>query len=130
MAGTVVETHERKGPIGVVEFTCTGDSSDGSFPQHELTTKISGQLLALETNPGATAPTSNYDVALNDAEGLDVLHSQGANRHTSTTEKVSIVFGTYFHPPVSWDDTLTLAITGNSVASAGIVVRLYYLADP
>lgn len=126
MAGTISQDHERRGDIGVITCTCTGDAADGSFPATTLDVKISGRLLALETNPSAVAPSANYDITLVDNEGLDVLHSCGLNRHTSTTEKVPIVFGTYFNPPVEKSDDLVLTITGNSVNSAVIVVKLYY----
>ena len=127
MAGTVTQANVKRGPIGVVTLTVTGDDSDGTVPDTNLTTKISGRLLALETNPGATAPTSNYDITLEDADGHDVLEGVGANRHTSTTEKVAIVFsGTEIHPSVGVDDTLTLKIANQSVNSADIVVKLYY----
>lgn len=127
MAGTVTQSHVKRGPIGVVVLTCTADADDASYPSTDLTTKISGKLLALETDPGATAPTANYDIVLNDASGHDVLQGVGANRHASNTEKVQIVYsGTVIHPPVSKYDTLTLAITGNSANSAVTVVKVYY----
>jgi hypothetical protein len=127
MPGTVVETHDKAGPIGVITLTCTGDASDGSFPSTALTTKISGRLLALETNPGATAPTANYDIVLNDPESYDVLEAVGANRHTTTTEKVQIVYsGTAVNPPVAISDTLTLVVTNNAVNDAITVIKIYY----
>ena len=127
MAGTVVETHGREGSIGVVTLTLTGDASDGTIPATALSVKIAGLLLALATNPGATAPTSNYDITLIDGDGHDVLEGVGANRHTSNSEKVAIVYsGTVIHPPVSTGDTLTLTIAGQSVNDADIVVKLYY----
>lgn len=130
MAGTVVLAHTKRGPVGVITLTITADAADGSVPDTPLTTKISGRLLALETNPGATAPTANYDLTLVDDDGHDVLEGVGANRHTSTTEKVSIVYsGTAVHPPVAKSDTLTLNVDGNSVNSAGIVAKLYYEGD-
>jgi len=130
MAGTVVETHVKRGRIGCITLTITGDASDGSVPDTVLATKIGGYLLALETNPGATAPTANYDITLVDADGHDVLEGVGANRHTSTTEKVSIVYsGTAVHPPVGKVDVLTVNVDNNSVASAGIVAKLYYEGD-
>ncbi len=127
MAGTVVETHGREGSIGVVTLTITGDGSDGTVPATALTTKIAGKLLALETNPGATAPSNNYDITLIDAEGYDVIEGLGANRSSSNTEKLNIIFsGTSLNPPVGTGDTLTLTIAGQSVNSADIVVKLYY----
>jgi len=127
MAGTITQTHSKIGKIGVITFTCTADASDGSFPSTTVDDAIEGKLLALETNPGATAPTDNWDVVINDAEGADVLQGAGANRDTTTTEKAGIFFsGTSSHPPVDKTDTLTLVITGNSVNSAVVVVKLYY----
>ena len=111
-------------------MTCTGDSADGSYPATNLVTKISGKLLAIETNPGATAPTDNYDIVLNDLDGHDVLEGVAANRDTSTTEKANIVFsGTSVNPPVAKNDTLQLVITNNSVNDAIVVVKLYYEGD-
>ena len=128
MAGTVTETHGRAvGAVGVITLTATADASDGSFPATALATKIGGRIVALETNPGGTAPTDNYDIALTDAEGDDVLQTLGANRDTANTEKVAIVYsGTSLHPIVAGEDVLTLAITNNSVNSAGIVIRIFY----
>ena len=127
MPGTVVETHGKRGPIGVVTLTCVGDAADGSFPETALAVKISGRIVALETNPGATAPTDNWDVALDDAEGDDVLQTLGANRDTVNTEKVAVVYsGTSLHVPVAMEDVLTLKITGNSVNSANIKIRILY----
>tara|TARA_Y100000310_G_scaffold119408_1_gene118146 strand:- start:447 stop:842 length:396 start_codon:yes stop_codon:yes gene_type:complete len=126
MAGTITQANVKRGPVGVVTLTCTADASDGSYPETDLTTKISGSIIALETNPGATAPTANYDIVLDDADGVDVLGAAGANRHTSTSEKVAVAFGTYFGSPVGVDDVLTLKITNNSENSAVTVVKVYY----
>lgn len=130
MAGTITQSHSKIGKVRVITITCTGDASDGSFPQTNLEDAIEGRLLALETNPGATAPTANYDIVINDAEGVDVLQGVGANRHTTTAEKVAIVYsGISAHPVVDRTDVLTLVITGNSVASAVTVIKLYYSPD-
>lgn len=127
MAGTIVETHYALGHIRKVAFACTADAADGSFPATALATKIEGRILALVTNPGATAPTDNYDIVLTNQHGYDVLQSLGLNRDTANTETASIVFsGTGTHPCVDESDTLTLTITNNSVNSATIAVELYY----
>lgn len=132
MAGTVTLTaHNKIGNIRSLVYTCTADASDGSYPETTLPT-IEGRLLDLVTNPGATPPTNAYDVAVNDQHGHDVLEGVGANRDGAapggaTTEKVPIVYsGTSLHPTVDEADTLTLAITGNSVNSAVTVVQIYY----
>lgn len=127
MAGTVTQAHTKRGPIGCVTLTITADASNGSVPNTALATKISGRLLALETDPGTTAPTANYDITIEDASGYDVLQAVGSNRSDSVTEKVAIVFsGTGIHPPVAMSDVLTCKLANNSVNAAGIVVKLYY----
>lgn len=50
-----------------------------------------GQITKIVTDPGATAPSDNYDIALTDASGSDVLLGTGNNRDTTNTE--SVVFG-------------------------------------
>ena len=127
MAGTVTQSYTSIGHIRRVTLTCVADAADGSFPSTALTTKIEGRLLKLVTNPGATAPQANYDVALTDQHGSDVLQGLGANRHTSNTETAPLFYtGTSTHPSVDESDTLTLAVTGNNVNSAITVIDLYY----
>lgn len=135
MAGTVVLTTDRIGGWSrAVTITCTGDAADGSFPATNLATllasspvPLSGRLVTLQTNPGSTAPTANYDITLVDGDGIDRLQGLGANRHTSNSEAVAIVYtGTSISPPVAPGETLTLTLSGNSVNSAVTVVTLYF----
>lgn len=126
MAGTISYTHEKTGNVRVVRVNWTGDASDGSVPSLVLPA-FGGRLLALETNPGATAPTTLYDIAVTDQHGHDVLQGVGTNRHATSTEKVAVVYsGTAIHPPVAQGDTLTLALTNNSAAAATGEIDIYY----
>lgn len=126
MAGTVVLQHCTIGNIRNVIATCTADAADGSFPA-TLLPAIEGRILALATNPGATAPQDNYDVTLVNQHGYDVLQSLGLNRHTTSTQQVPILYSsTGTHPAVDETDTLTLTIAGNNVNSAITVIELYY----
>lgn len=121
MAGTVSITDARTGTVGRIVATCTADAADGSFPDTALP-PFSGRLIALVTNPGATAPTDNYDVTLVDGDGLDRLGGVGANRDTTTSERVAISGA----PACAFGETLTLNIDNNSVNSAIVVVTLIY----
>lgn len=126
MAGSVTTTHHALGYVRKLILTCVADAADGSFPDTVLPS-IEGRLLALETNPGATAPTALYDITVEDAHGHDVLEGVGANRAAGSTEKAAIVFAsTSVHPAIAQSDVLTLKIAGNSVNSAQIVVEIYY----
>lgn len=127
MAGTISQEHYLIGHIRKVAFTCTADAADATFPATAINRPIEGRLLALMTNPGATAPTANYDITLVNQHGYDVLQGVGANRHTSNTETAVVVYsGTGTHPCVDDSDTLTLTIANNAVNSATIAIELYY----
>lgn len=127
MAGTTtLTTHKSFGVVRRLVVDFTADAADATIPSLVLP-PIEGFLLALETNPGATAPTDNWDVVLNDGEGVDRLLGVGANRDTANSEIAAVAFtSSSMHSPVSIDETLTLAISGNAVNSAtGRVVLLY-----
>jgi hypothetical protein len=130
MAGTITQTVSRQGSVIDVVLTCTADASDGSFPATALTEKISGNLIHMITNPGSTAPQSNYDITLPEDKGsIDALQGTGANRHASNSELAVVVYsGTSLHPVVSQDDTLTFTIANNNVNSAVVVATLRFVA--
>lgn len=107
----------------------TGDASDGTVPNLSMP-NLYGYVIKAITNPGSTAPTANYDIALGDPEdsSLDALGSALANRSATVTEQA--------YPTVSgaaipiWLDsgTYTLSVSNNSVNSAtGRII--IYLSD-
>lgn len=62
-------------------------ASDGSVTATSL--PIDGEILRVVTDPdGTDAPTDNYDIALNDEDGFDILGGGLANRDTANTEAV------------------------------------------
>tara|TARA_Y100000310_G_C20127341_1_gene554235 strand:+ start:130 stop:531 length:402 start_codon:yes stop_codon:yes gene_type:complete len=129
MAGTVTQALTTvTDSVKVATLTCTGDASDGSYPATTLTViprnDIGGRLLQIISDPGATAPTDNWDVTLTNGGG-DMLLGLGANRDTANTE-VAVLNTNGAHPVYAGTDTLILNISGNSVNSAGIVIRVYF----
>lgn len=127
MAGSITLEHYTLGHVRKIVATCVGDASDGSFPDTVLPS-IEGRLLWLVTaaNP-QKSPTDDYDVTVEDQHGYDVLEGVGADRPEEVTVKAPIVFsGSAVHPCVDESDELTLKIANNSVASAEVVVEIYY----
>jgi len=130
MAGTIVQADTSiVDAVKVATFTCTADSSDGSFPATALTViprgGKGGRLLQIATDPGSTAPQANYDITLTESGGSDLLLGVAANRHTSNSE-VAIIESNGANSVYAGTDTLTLNITNNNVNSAGVVVKIYY----
>lgn len=68
-----------------VTFLWSGSAGTVTVPTAE---RYTGWLLGLETIPGSTAPTVNYDVDLNDDLGYDLLGSAGDNRSDTAKEFV------------------------------------------
>lgn len=124
MAGTVTIVHNEPAPsVGMFIATCVADDVDGTFPSTPLPA-FEGRLLAIITDPGSPAPTTLYDVKLNDASGFDRLGGAGVDRSTSVTERAAVSNGY-----VSRREVVSLAITGNSVASAPTVVTIHYTEE-
>jgi len=126
MAGTVALTSQRaEGIVRQAVITLTGDASDGTFPATTLQSLgifPDGTFLTAETNPGATAPDSNYDITLVDADGLDRFNGACLNRSSGTSERVHL--GAF----VSQNETLTLTVANNATVDAEVVLTLTWVA--
>lgn len=116
-AGSCTAATITKQSITVTTYTCTGDSSGGSYPTKVSDVSIRGWVYAVDTIPGTPNPTAAWDATLKNANGYDVMEGAILNRSASAAERIKT--GTWVDGP------LTLAITGNSVNSAVIVVKVY-----
>jgi len=134
MAGSSMTfTYDEIGKIRKVIADWTSDDTTGAVTG--TSKKIIGTLIKAITDPGATAPTDNYDIAITDEEGINVLtacQSNLTNRDTANTEEVYFLVkdaaGTPLaqpiHPVVS--DKLTIAVTSAGNSKIGQLI-LYYL---
>ena len=89
MAGTVTYTREYlKEPDRhyVGEEITVSWTSDSSGNADKLLPRLTGWLVFMKFNPGATAPTDDYDVKLKDSDGDDVLEGIAEDRDTTTSE--------------------------------------------
>ena len=122
--GTVVITEKIVQNFQKVTFAWTSVDGGGDAGKAQKTTVnyYTGELIRLITDPGATAPTDDYDVAINDDDGFDVLLGAGANRDTVNTEQV---LASSLGCVVS--SKLTLSITNAGNAKVG-TVHLYIKA--
>ena len=89
--GSCVVTYpDATSQIQKILVTCTGGTA-GEAGTGSDTTIIPkrGWIFLAETDPGGTAPTSNYDIVINNAAGVDVMGGALMNRHTSNSEKAT-----------------------------------------
>ena len=91
MAESVTIVEEKFGnsiePVQKIAFTWVS-AADGTATG-QTTNPYTGEVIRLVTVPsGATAPTDDYDVIVNDEDTTDVLMGAGADRDTANTEQV------------------------------------------
>jgi len=114
------------GDVWCLTFTWTAAGGGGAYTAETSRDDIVGWVMRVETDPGATAPTDNYDITLKNTRTLDISGGNLANRDTANTETVmpkpGANDGAFFN-----DSTLVHAITGNSVANAVGVTKVFYL---
>lgn len=116
----------------LIDFTTDDTTGDATGD----TRKIVGELVKIQTDPGATAPTDNWDVVITDAEGIDVLaNCQNAatllTRDTANTEETYLYLknadatpiGIAAYPVVC--DVLTITVENAGNSKTGQVI-LYY----
>jgi hypothetical protein len=107
-------------------MTCTAASDDATFPSTAFSRDIEGLILGVDTNPGATAPTDNYDIVINNADGIDIMGGALANRDTSTSERAIPLQDSYAYAS-HVNGALTVVISNNSTNSAIVVLSLHYI---
>jgi hypothetical protein len=127
MANTVTEAIQPRGKEVSVQWVRVAWTSDGSGNATQTVT-LNGVIVAVVTNPGATAPTDNYDVTCPDADGRDVFMGGGADRDTANTENfVPLATGsdgtTKMPVAVAGSHTLTIANAGDTKQGE---VTIYY----
>lgn len=119
---------------GIRRVICTWTSDDATGAVSGTTAKLVGSLVKAVTDPGAAAPTDNYDIAITDDYSVDVLaacQSTLANRHTTNTQQTYFMLldaaGTplaqSLHPVVC--SPLTVSITNAGNAKNGVLVLFY-----
>ena len=121
MAGTVTITYSDHATIKYVQWDWT---SDGSGDASGTDTKvIAGVPLRFATNPSATAPSANYDIVINDADGIDLAAGGLVNRHTSTSEQ--FIPGGDADPGAAFNGALSLVVSNAGDSKIGKLVMYY-----
>ncbi len=106
-------------------------AADGSLTATSINTKVFNlvgfYLYSIETDPGSTAPTDNYDITITDANALDICYSQALNRDTSDTEIAFCATTSKSYYVIRGN--LMFNLTGNSVDSATGIAILTFLEN-
>jgi len=79
----------------------------------------------VRTYPQTTNPTAAWDAVINDTGGLDLMGGTLADRSASAAQRAIPAMITSIYGGSMIMDAFTLVITGNSVNSAGIIVKVF-----
>ena len=113
------------GDVDVWVIAWTADT-DGSYTNYTTLWNVDGYIFMVVTDPGATAPTDNYDITLLDSDGVDVMGGELANRDTANTEqavpKIGNAYGTRF---VRGPVTLTISNNSQNAAVGEVIIYIY-----
>ena len=126
-AGTVTSFSDTKiGDTGLRLFqvSYTTHATAGTFTC-ATDRDITGWIVIVETDPGATAPTDNYDITLVNGNSRDVMGGALANRDTANTEAVLPTISS-ISTPVFNEGPLTITVT-NAGNSKTAEILIYYL---
>lgn len=130
--GTVVQTENLySGGDFMITLTCTADGALATWPSTTVKFRggnIDGYIYMVVTDPGTTAPDPDYDIVLNDANGIDIMGGELLNRSATATEhaipKIDSIYGSR-----RVNGTLTLVISNNTVVSAQVVIKIFGYRD-
>lgn len=100
-----------------IVWTWVADDANGSVPNAQTSEVVTGYVMLGVTNPGATAPTDNYDITVLDEDGVDVFGGELTNRDTANSEQATPLVGSAYGPRFV-NSKLTMALANNSVNSA------------
>ena len=103
---------DKSAKITTITFTWTSATA-GTVTQ---TFDWDGALVRMATNPGSAAPDANYDITLVDADSIDLLATEGLNRHTTSSEQV-FPTNTPFH-----NGTVTFTIANAGGEKTGVCI--------
>ncbi len=127
-AGTVTsQSHKTVGRDANIKIWQVGYTTHVSAGTFTLVTDqdINGWILLVETDPGSTAPTPDYDITIKNDNGYDLMGGALTNRHTTATERTRPLIGSVYEPVETVGKlTISVSAAGNS-KTAEIII--YYL---
>ena len=116
----------------VITLSWQCEAGAATIPNTTITAATYGiggwYFYSAETNPGATAPTDNYDITILDADGADIAGGMLMNRDSTASEYVSIGVGATGQYPVVRGD-LTFTLSNNAVNAALGTLILVFISN-
>lgn len=128
-AGTLVKAKRStywNSSIRIMTATWESDAAGDVNGTTSCDIPINGYIYMVITDPSADAPTDDYDIVLNDADGADVMGGQLANRDTSVSEQV---IPTVDGVPISRfvNGSVALVVSNAGASKDGVIIIYIYV---
>jgi hypothetical protein len=110
-------------------ITFTASADNGTIPNYTTTATdqkfMKGYwLFYVETDPGSTGPTADYDIVINSASGYDIMGGALADRSATVTQRAFADLSNIKHsPPI--DGALTVAVSNTTANSATCTIKFW-----
>ena len=125
-ASSVTETWSRPASdVDVVNLSWIADATTGVFTTYEIKRGLDGWIAMVVTNPGDTAPLANYDIAIKDSDGVDIMGGSLSNRSATATEQAVPTLMSGAYGPRFVEGLITVEISGTTVAAATGEIIIY-----
>jgi hypothetical protein len=109
----------------VLPVYCKCKSDVATWTDAVINQSIDGEIVCVDTIPGAAAPTAGYDPVLKNNDGVDVMGGALGNRSATAAERAYPLSGAVVvKSPVK--QCLTVSMSGNSVNAADWTMNIYY----
>ena len=124
---TYTITQPQDGKSMVIAVSVSDDAS-GTTATFTDSTVMGYFLCSMETSPGSTAPTNDFDIYLRTAGGVDILGGAGLNLDSPTPAVAypTIDSSTGQKGCVPVNSALTMSFSGNSVETATIDINFFF----
>lgn len=111
--------------VSILTFSWTADT-DGSVTSTASDRAVDGFVVLVVTDPGTPAPTAGYDIALEDADGVDIMGHQLEDRGSTDSEHAVPWVRSQVAPQGRWvSGFLTLVVEHNAVSGAQGEVKVF-----
>jgi hypothetical protein len=126
MASSILFTQPVRLSDTVQKFTATITAhTDGTVTSVTTPFNIDGYVMHAEVNPGTIAPQADYDIAVNNSNGVDVFGAELNNRSATVSEQaMPKIGGGYGERYV--DGPVEIAVLNNNVSGAISVLTIYF----
>lgn len=108
---------------------CKCDTTKSTWTTAVINHRIDGEIVCVDTKPGATAPKNLYDPTLKNVEGIDPLGGALDDRSSTLAQRVypSYFWQQAYHiVPAPVEGCLSIEMANNDVQGADWNMYIYY----